>query len=193
MPAAAAVTYGQDAVFSGTATNADGTPAAGLQVSLQKVGNGGTWVTIEHATTAADGSWSARHRWVRAGRVRALLGAAVSPSVVVDAVPLLQARSQARRVQAGGVIALNGTVKPAAAVHVLVERKDSRGRWQRVNDVRVTVRRQGFSVRVRLRSAGLYRLTARTGTRSSPIAAPAVYVRAVRHAVAAPPSGGTPA
>jgi hypothetical protein len=105
-------------------------------------------------------------------------------------VPLLEARSKTRRVQAGGLVAVSGSVRPSAAVHLLVERKDRRGRWRRVADIRVRVRRGRFSKSLRLRTAGLYRLTTRTG----PVAAPALYVRAVRRAKdVPPPTGGTPA
>jgi hypothetical protein len=190
VPATAAVGYGQDAVFSGVATNGDGTPASGLRVSIQKIGKSATWVTVERATTDADGSWSARYRWVRTGRVRARVDGATSPSTVVQVVPLLQARSLTRRVQAGGVIAVSGSVQPSSAVRVLVERKDRRGRYRRVADVGVRVRRGRFSKSLRLRRAGLYRLTTRTG----PVAAPALYVRAVRRAKdVPPPTGGTQA
>jgi 5-hydroxyisourate hydrolase-like protein (transthyretin family) len=194
VPAATAVDFGRDAVFTGTAVNGDGSPAAALKVSLQKVGRSGTWVTVEHATTASDGSWSVRYPWIRTGRVRARVDAVVSPSVVIEVVPLLQASSKATRVRAGGVVALSGSVRPAAAVRVLVERKDRRGRWRRVTEVRAKVRKQRFSASLRLRQAGLYRLTARTGTAARPVAAPALYVRAVRRAKdVPPPSGGTPA
>ena len=194
VPASTAVDFGHDAVFTGTAVNGDGSPARGLKVSLQKVGKAGTWVTVERATTAGDGSWSVRYPWVRTGRVRARVDGAVSPSVVIEVVPLLQARSKARRVQAGGIVALSGSVRPAAAVRVLVERKDRHGRWRRVTDIRAKVRKQRFGASLRLRRAGLYRFTARTGTATRPVAAPALYVRAVRRAKdVPPPSGGTPA
>jgi hypothetical protein len=158
-------------------------------VSLQKVGTTGTWVTIEHASTDADGSWSARHRWIRTGRVRASIDGAVSPSVAVEVLPVLQARAAARRVRAGGLVAVSGSVTPQRAVNVLVERK-VRGRWRRVGTVRVKVRRGRFSARVRLRSAGLYRLTPWSVT----VKAQTLYVRAVRHAKDVPPAtGGTPA
>jgi hypothetical protein len=188
--AATDVDYGEDAVFSGVAANADATPAANARVSLQKVGRSGTWVTIEHATTARDGSWSARYRWIRTGRVRARIDAAVSPSTVVGVVPLLQARSRTKRVTAGGLVAVSGSVKPSSTVRVLVERKDRRGRWRRVGTFRARVRRERFTARLRLRSAGLYRLTPWTGRTRAPV----LYVRAVRHAKdVPPPTGGTPA
>jgi len=53
-----------------------------------------------------------------------------------------------------------------------------------------------FRASVPLRTPALYRLTARGGTAARPSAAPAVYVRAVRHAVkssAAAASGGASA
>jgi hypothetical protein len=102
----------------------------------------------------------------------------------------VQARAQARRVRAGGLVAISGTARPAGSIHVLVERKGRSGRWSRVGTVRARVRRQRFRTNIRLRSAGLYRLTPWTGS----IAAPALYVRAVRNAAdVPPPSGGTAA
>ena len=80
-------------------------------------------------------------------------------------------------------MAVSGSVQPSSAVHVLVERKDRRGRYERVADVRVRVRSGQFSTNLRLRRAGLYRLTTRTG----PVAAPAFFVRAVRRAKDVPP------
>jgi len=71
-------------------------------------------------------------------------------------------------------------------VQYLVERKDSRGRWQRVTTVRAKVVRGRFSVSPRLKTAGLYRLTPWTGKTKAPV----LYVRAVR---AAATTGGTAA
>ena len=184
VPADTAVRYGDDAVFSGVATNADGTPMANVKVALQKVGKTGTWVTVARATTGSDGAWSVRHRWIRTGRIRARIDTAVSPSTVVPVIPILRASSRAKRVQAGGAVALSGSVQPSQSVFVLVERKDSRGRWRRIGTVRARVRSGRFSVSPRLKSAGLYRLTPWTGG----IKAPVIYVRAVRGA-----TGGTAA
>jgi N-acetylmuramoyl-L-alanine amidase len=193
IPAGTAVAFGEDAVFSGAAHNADGTPAAGQKVSLQKVGKSGTWVTVAHATTGADGAWSARYRWLRTGKVRARIDGAVSPSTIVEVVPLLSARSRTARVKAGGTATITGSIRPGAAVRVLVERKDARGRWLRVAEVRATVRKQSFTAQLRLKRAGLYRLTPRTGSSARPTAAPALYVRAVRRAKDAVPTGGVQA
>jgi hypothetical protein len=189
-----AVGFGRDAVFTGDAVAADGSALAGARVSVQKLGRSGTWVTIARSTTAADGSWSARYRWLRTGKVRARIDGALSRSFSVAVVPLLQARSRTTRVKAGGSATVIGRVRPGGPVRVLVERQGRSGRWRRVSEVSVTVRRQRFTAHLRLRRAGLYRLTPRTGSSARPVAAPAVYVRAVRRAKDVPPrSGGVPA
>ena len=190
VPTTTEVDYGQDAVFSGVATNADGTPAAGQRVSLQKVGKSGTWVTIEHATTGSDGGWSARYRWVRTGRVRARIEGAVSPSAVSRSSRCCRPGRGRRASRAGGLVAVSGTVQPSSAVDVLVERKDRRGRYQRVTDVRVRVRRGRFSATSACGARACTGLTTRTG----PVARARVFVRAVRSAKdVPPPTGGTPA
>ena len=67
---------------------------------------------------------------------------------------VLQARAQARRVQAGGLVAISGSARPAGSINVLVERKGRSGRWSRVGTVRARVRRQRFRTNIRLRNAG---------------------------------------
>ena len=186
VPAATAVRYDEDAVFSGVATNADGTPAANVRVALQKVGKSGSWVTVVRTTSGRDGGWSARYRWIRTGRMRAQIQGAVSPSTVVEVIPIIAATTRAKHVRAGAAAALSGSVQPSQSVYVLVERKDSRGRWQRVTTVRAKVVRGRFSVSPRLKTAGLYRLTPWTGKTKAPV----LYVRALR---AAATTGGTPA
>jgi hypothetical protein len=192
IPRADAVGFGQDAVFTGAAMGPEG-PAAGIKVSLQKLGRSGTWVTIARATSASDGGWTARVPWVQTGRVRAVIDGATSSSALVTVIPLLQARSLTTRVKAGASATLTGSIRPGAPVRVLVERKGRSGRWRRVSEVGVPVRGQSFTAHVSLRSAGLYRLTPRTGTAAQPVAAPALYVRAVRRARSARQTGGTPA
>jgi hypothetical protein len=141
-------------------------------------------VTVARTTTGRDGGWSVSYRWIRTGRIRARVDTAVSPSTVVPVIPILRATSRAKHVRAGGAVALSGSVQPSQSVFVLVERKDSRGRWRRVGTLRARVRRGRFSVSPRLKSAGLYRLTPWTGKTKAQV----IYVRAVRGA-----TGGTPA
>jgi hypothetical protein len=118
--------------------------------------------------------------------MRAQIQGAVSPSTVVEVIPIIAASTRAKHVKAGAAAALSGSVQPSQSVYVLVERKDSRGRWQRVTTVRAKVVRGRFSVSPRLKTAGLYRLTPWTGKTKAPV----LYVRAVR---AAATTGGTAA
>jgi hypothetical protein len=178
------VNYGDEAVFSGVATNADGSPAANVRVALQKIGKSGDWVTVVRTTSGRDGGWTARYRWIRTGRIRARTDTAISPSTVVPVIPEIQASARARHVSAGDAVALSGSVQPSSSVFVLVERKDSRGRWRRITTARARVRRGRFTANLRLKSAGLYRLTPWTGKTKAPV----IYVRAVRGA-----TGGTAA
>jgi len=64
-------------------------------------------------------------------------------------------------------------------VYVLVERKGSDGKWRRSSVVRGRVRLTSFSAAVRLKSAGLYRLTPKAGSTGASSAAAPLYVRAV--------------
>ncbi|HEX6390117.1 MAG TPA: N-acetylmuramoyl-L-alanine amidase, partial [Solirubrobacteraceae bacterium] len=182
---ASRLVYGEDAVFNGRLLGADGVPVAGARVSVQKQGGSG-WVTLAAAQTQPDGSFSARIPWRRAGNVRARAtppgagGAIRSPVVSIALTPILRtthpdARS---RVKAGGAVRVRGSVRPADAVAVVVERQGRDGRWHRVRVVRARLDGRRFGATVRLRKAGLYRLTARTDdVRAEPI-----FVRAVRSA-----------
>jgi hypothetical protein len=63
-------------------------------------------------------------------------------------------------------------------VTLVVERHGRDGRWHRAQVLRARLDGRRFGVRVRLRKAGLYRITARTAAaRAEPI-----FVRAVRSA-----------
>lgn len=177
---AQAPAYGDDAMFSGTVINPDGTAAVGDVVAVQKRGPSGAWSTIARATTAADGSFAAGVAWRRAAQVRARTADASSPAATLGIVPQLVAQTAARRVPAGGSAVLTGRVRPSSPVAVLVELRGRDGAWRRVSTLRASVRGTGFSARVRLRRAGLYRLTPTTGTGLPPAAAAAQYVRAVR-------------
>jgi hypothetical protein len=202
--ASRAIEYGASLELSGVVRAESGLAVGGARVSIQKQGKT-RWVTIAHATTADDGRWRASVPWRRAGRVRArarVNGSAVvvSPETAVAVVPVLKARAAARRIRAGSMLLVTGRVRPVGPVTVRVERQTRGGRWVRTADVRLRPRRSDFAARVRLRRAGLYRLTPRTGTASHPVTVPAIYVRAVRRlrngglsaesGPPAPPTGG---
>jgi hypothetical protein len=92
----------------------------------------------------------------------------------------LSAAADASRVLVGRRAVLRGRALPAGTVAVVAERQDAAGRWRRVASARGAVRSGAYRVPVRLASAGLHRLTVRTGSGSTERSAAPVYVRAVR-------------
>jgi hypothetical protein len=75
-------------------------------------------------------------------------------------------------------VPLSGRVRPATKVSVLLERQGSDGKWRHVRFVKASLKKTNWRASVRLRTPGLYRLTARSGG----AAGKTVYVRAVRFA-----------
>jgi hypothetical protein len=183
-PSGTSIPYGDQLRASGVLRGPNGVPAAGATVSLQKQGSA-TWVTLARVTTQNDGRWSAALPWRRGGRLRAravLPGAAtaLSPVVEVGVVPVLQATVSSRRVRLGNSPLVQGMIRPVTPVSLHVERQQRDGGWIPTGDVLVRTKHQKFQVRVRLRRAGLYRITARTAGPAGPVVAAPMYVRAVR-------------
>jgi hypothetical protein len=191
------VVYGHDAVFTGRLVGPDGAPVGGAAISVQKLGASGTFSTIARATTDGDGSWSARAPWRAGGAVRARArpaGARApvrSPQVTIAVVPLVSATAATTRIQAGTTIAIAGQVRPHAAARVLIERDAGGGVYARVAEVPLTVRATRFAAPIRLRRAGLYRLTVRTGQGASVVSAAPVFVRAVKDIKRTPSRGSS--
>jgi hypothetical protein len=183
---AARVAYGKALTLKGTFIGPDGLPVGNTKVNIQKHGDSGTWTTIAAATTAVDGEWQVDVPWRRAGAVRArgkapgAVASAVSATSTVDIDPVLDARALTRRVTAGQRVAVAGTLHPDGAVRMRVERQLSNGKWLRGGDVVLRSRSGVFRGRILLRAPGLYRLTPRAGVAARPVAAPALFVRAVR-------------
>ncbi len=174
------VLYGADAVFSGRVTRADSTAGAGEPVELQKRLWGKPWTKVATTTALADGSWIVRLPWRHPGRVRAVAAGLTSPELPVAMVPRLSARAAASRVVAGSTVALSGRVRPKTPTTVVVELRGRRGRFRRVGSVRARVRGRRWSAAVRLRSAGVYRLTPRTLGSGGTAVGPAFHVRVAR-------------
>ena len=183
---AARVSYGDPLTVKGTFVGADGLPVGDTRVNVQKRGESGSWTTVASATTAADGEWQVSVPWRRAGALRArgrapgAVASAVSATASVDIVPVLEAKALTRRVNAGSRVAVSGTLHPDGVVRVRVERQLAGGRWVRGKDVVLRTRGGVFRGRVLLGRPGLYRLTPRAGVAARPVAAPALFVRAVR-------------
>lgn len=187
------VAYGEAAIFTGRLVGADGAPVRGARVSVQKRGRSGRFSTVARGTTEADGSWTARAPWRATGTVRATArpasGAAAvrSPQFAVAVGTKVTATVATTRIQAGRSVAIAGQVRPHAAARVLIERDIGGGRWRRVGEAPLKVRQTRFSDPVRLARPGLYRLTVRTGPKAAPVAAPPLFVRAVRDIRRTPP------
>jgi len=172
------VTYPEPVRLSGRFEPATG----GRRVSLQVASNG-RWVTVGRTVTAADGSFTGEIRTARSRRVRAVSGAAASPSLAVAVRPSLRSRVSTRRLRAGSAVRVTGTVAPRSGpVAVVVELRGRDGAYRPVGLARGRARDGRFALRIPLRRAGLYRLTTRAGggreqleARTAP-----VLVRAVR-------------
>ena len=176
--AAAKVSYGADAVFTGSVIRPDSTAGAGEVVAVQKKGTTGTWVTIGRTSAADDGSWTVRLPWRRGGAVRARAAGVTSKVATIALLPVLSARRPAKRVRAGSRVHVTGRVRPAVPVVVRIEKQGSDGRFRRVTSVRGRVVKTAWGATLRLKRPGLYRLTALT--RDGTVAAPPAFVRAVR-------------
>jgi N-acetylmuramoyl-L-alanine amidase-like protein len=177
-PSAPAVPFGNDAVFAGAVTRPDSTAGAGDLVALQKRGTSGTWVTVARTTAGVDGSWALRLPWRRGGDVRATSAGATSKITTVEVMPLLSTRRPPKRVGAGSRVTLSGRVRPDAPVSVVVERQGSDGVFRPVTFVAAEVTRRSWRASIRLRRAGLYRLTPRTPRKDGGARGTPVYVRA---------------
>jgi hypothetical protein len=171
-----AVPYGADAVFTGTVVRPDFTAGAGDPVAVQKRGASGQWVTIGRTTAAVDGSWVVRLPWRAGGEVRATAAGVSSKAVMIDVTPRLSTHTAPKHVTAGSTITLSGRVRPATKVSVLLEREGSDGKYRKVRFLKAQLSKTNWRAPVRLRTPGLYRLTARSGGGSGR----SLYVRAVR-------------
>ena len=177
---AARIPYGNDAVFTGTVVRPDSTAGAGDVVALQKRGSKGGWVTVARTAALADGSYVVRLPWRRGADVRASAAGVTSRVARVGVTPALTTRRTRKRIAAGGVVAMSGRVRPAAPVSVLLEHEGADGRFRQVRSLKASVSSTTWRANVRLRTPGLYRLTARTAAKDGGARGTPVYMRAVR-------------
>ncbi len=186
LAARAAVRYGATARFSGTVLKPDKTPQAGVPVRLERQAANGSWVTLATVVSGADGTFSARAPWKRGGLVRAVALQTISLPVSVGVVPAIEARSDVTVLAAGGVLTVSGTVRPAARVQVVAERR-VRGRWRRA--AARTIRANGaYAARLKLARAGQYRVTVRATVAGRSTRTPAISVRVDPQAAGSAPA-----
>jgi N-acetylmuramoyl-L-alanine amidase len=173
--------------LSGRLRFGDGSPAAGVGLTLEYQPRGGTWQPVGSASTGADGSWTSVAAVPASGLVRAVFegdpgrGPLRSPGLSVTVLPRLTLQLSARRIHRRASVRVRGTLNPPPAgnrVLCILERQVA-GRWVVVGRKRIDVRGGGFDTRVRPRLAGLHRITI-----SAPGATKRLQVRVVSAASA---------
>ncbi|MDX6699042.1 MAG: hypothetical protein QOE65_2439 [Solirubrobacteraceae bacterium] len=154
--------------FTGTLADAAGRPLPGRAVALEARLASGEWRAVTSVATGPDGSWAISLSSTRSGTFRAsfagdgVTAPAVSAARRVVVLPQVSLRATRARVRRGQTVTLVGSSTPARpAVQVLVWRR-ARGANRFAGRFAAVVRGRGFSARVRLRSASLYRFQART-------------------------------
>ncbi len=104
-----------------------------------------------------------------------------TPPVVRSDAPVVTARAATKRIRAGNSILLSGKTDQRGPVQVVVERAGGTNEFKFQRRVSMTVRNGRYSGRIRLRTPGLYRFTAKAGDTGR---SPQVFVRAVRRTAA---------
>jgi uncharacterized protein with LGFP repeats len=157
---------GRPTVLSGELHFADGSSAVGIPVSVEFTAAGGAWTQLASAACGPDGRWGVGVTLPGSGSVRAVFpGDATRPRlesapVGITVIPKLTLALKPRKLHAGRVVGVTGTMLPAQSTLVIctVERQVGR-RWKRVQRKRIAVRGGQFSTRIRERRAGLYRIS----------------------------------
>jgi N-acetylmuramoyl-L-alanine amidase-like protein len=147
----------------------DGSSPAGLPLVVEYRSAGTGWMPAATTSAGVDGSWRATITPAASGHVRAVFaGDGVRPQqvslsrriVVLAHLNLTLDRSRIRR---GRVVTVNGTANPAERVRLSLERRVGR-RWVRERRRDLRVSNGLFTVRLRPRSSGKYRITVQVGT-----------------------------
>ena len=153
--------------LSGQLRFPDGSSPAGAPLDIEFAVPGAAFSPIAGTVCAADGSWSASVPLTVSGLIRAAFrgdGARqplASSPVAIRVLPTLRLGLSSRRVRHGRAIAVSGTISPHPAggrVEVRLDRLVGR-RWVRVQRKRINVRGGRYLTRVKLRRAGLHRVS----------------------------------
>jgi hypothetical protein len=148
----------------------DGSSPDGAPVAIEFAVPGAAFSPIAGTTCRPDGSWSATVPMSLSGSVRAAFAGdgarppLASSPIAIRVLPLLRLSLSSRRVRRGRTVAVSGTVSPRPAtgrVEVRLERRVGR-RWLRVQRKRIAVHGGRYVTSVRLRRAGLYRVSVLT-------------------------------
>jgi hypothetical protein len=153
--------------LSGRLTFPDGSSPAGAPLDIEFAVPGAAFTRVAGTICGADGSWAASVPLTKSGLIRAAFpGDATRPPlasspVTIHVLPTLRLALSSRRVRHGRAVAVSGTLAPrptGGRVEVLVERLVGR-RWVRVQRKHINVRGGRYLTRVKVRRAGLHRIS----------------------------------
>ena len=155
------VAYPQPARITGT-VNGGG---SGLPVQLQRQATGGSFKTIVRGTTGGGGSFALQFNPSKRAVVRVLFPgdsshrSSKSRSTAVNVRPQLTWTRPPSRLAPRALVTVPGTIAPRkASVRLVVERRSGRGRKGRIAGIRAKASSGRYNARIRLQTAGLYRL-----------------------------------
>ena len=153
--------------LSGELRFPDGSSPAGAPLDIEFAVPGAAFARIAGTVCGADGSWAASVPLSASGLIRAAFAGdaarqpLASSPVAIHVLPTLRLGLSSRRVRHGRAVAVSGTLSPRPAtgrVEVRVERLVGR-RWVRVQRKRINVRGGRYLTQVKLRRAGLHRVS----------------------------------
>jgi N-acetylmuramoyl-L-alanine amidase len=153
--------------LSGQLRFPDGSSPAGAPLDIEFAVPGAPFARIAGTVCGPDGSWAASVPLSVSGLIRAAFrGDGVrqplaSSPVAIHVLPTLRLGLSSRRLRHGRGLAVSGTMTPRPAtgrVEVRVERLVGR-RWVRVQRKRINVRGGRYLTKVKLRRAGLHRVS----------------------------------
>ncbi len=167
--------YGTAAAVHGTLTDAAGKPVSGKRIAVEKQGASKRWARLTVVRSGSDGSWSAAVTWKATGRLRARATVAghsvVSPLVTITAATSLVPGRLPSTVLSNAPVVVTGTVLPATAVKIVLEKQLASGRWAAAGTRTVTPTSRGaFRSTFRFAGPARYRisLAAAGATRTAP-------------------------
>jgi hypothetical protein len=155
--------------LSGLLHFSDGSSTGNTPLSIQFQAAGSAWTEVASVACASTGGWSETITPPSSGTWRAVyLGDSSRPPVLskpvrVDVVPRMSIALDKQLVRRGGKVKVSGTVDPTQLVQIVVERLVGR-RWVTAVGRNLNVTNGAYAVKVTLKRAGVYRVTAIAGT-----------------------------
>jgi hypothetical protein len=147
---------------------ADGSPASGAAVAVQYRPAGGAWTQVGTAVCAPDGSWRTAITFPKTGHMRATFGGdtlragLVSRQRRITVLASLNLALGRKRLRLGNTFGAHGKATPAETVKLTLERRYRR-RWVKERSRVLKVRKGTYTVRLRPRTRGKYRVTVQVG------------------------------